>query len=74
MRDAVWFLENVVAAGWKAAARSAPRDRSGARSEQYGTEPGIGHGGRGFAIPEALALYRLNALDAGVKGALEHGL
>jgi 3'-5' exoribonuclease len=31
-------------------------------------------GGRGFAIPEALALYRLNALDAGVKGALEHGL
>jgi 3'-5' exoribonuclease len=33
-----------------------------------------GPGGRGFAIPEALALYRLNALDAGVKGALEHGL
>ena len=31
-------------------------------------------GGRGFAIPEALALYRLNALDAGVKGALEQGL
>jgi 3'-5' exoribonuclease len=31
-------------------------------------------GGRGFAIPEALALYRLNSLDAGVKGALEHGL
>ena len=30
--------------------------------------------GRGFAIPEALALYRLNALDAGVKGALEQGL
>jgi 3'-5' exoribonuclease len=27
-----------------------------------------------FATPEALALYRLNALDAGVKGALEHGL
>ena len=24
--------------------------------------------------PEAIALYRLNALDAGVKGALEHGL
>jgi 3'-5' exoribonuclease len=23
---------------------------------------------------EALALYRLNALDASVKGALEHGL
>src|SRR3954454_5878391 len=33
-----------------------------------------GAGGRGFAIPEALALHRLNALDAGVKGALEHGL
>ncbi|UJA21564.1 HD domain-containing protein [Thermoleophilia bacterium SCSIO 60948] len=30
--------------------------------------------GRGFASPEALALYRLNALDASVKGALEHGL
>jgi 3'-5' exoribonuclease len=33
-----------------------------------------GPGGRGFGTPEALALYRLNALDAGVKGALEHGL
>jgi 3'-5' exoribonuclease len=33
-----------------------------------------GGGGRGFGIPEALALYRLNALDAGVKGALEHGM
>jgi 3'-5' exoribonuclease len=30
--------------------------------------------GRHFRSPEALALYRLNALDAGVKGALEHGL
>jgi 3'-5' exoribonuclease len=30
-------------------------------------------GGR-FALPEALALFRLNALDAGIKGALEHGL
>jgi 3'-5' exoribonuclease len=30
--------------------------------------------GRGFASAEALALYRLNALDASVKGALEHGL
>jgi 3'-5' exoribonuclease len=30
--------------------------------------------GRRFASPEALALARLNALDAGVKGALEHGL
>jgi 3'-5' exoribonuclease len=33
-----------------------------------------GSAGRGFGTPEALALYRLNALDAGVKGALEHGL
>ena len=30
-------------------------------------------GGR-FASAEALALFRLNALDAAVKGALEHGL
>src|SRR4051812_4344340 len=30
--------------------------------------------GRRFASPEALALYRLNTLDASVKGALEHGL
>ena len=26
------------------------------------------------SLGEALALYRLNALDASVKGALEHGL
>jgi 3'-5' exoribonuclease len=31
------------------------------------------NGGR-FALPEALALYRLNALDASVKDAFEHGL
>jgi 3'-5' exoribonuclease len=30
--------------------------------------------GRRFGSPEALALFRLNALDATVKGALEHGL
>jgi 3'-5' exoribonuclease len=30
--------------------------------------------GRRFGSAEALALYRLNALDANVKGALEHGL
>ncbi len=30
--------------------------------------------GRRFGSPEALALHRLNALDAGVKEALEHGL
>jgi 3'-5' exoribonuclease len=35
--------------------------------------PSSAPGGR-FASAEALALYRLNALDAGVKGALEHGL
>jgi 3'-5' exoribonuclease len=31
------------------------------------------HGDRRPATPEAIALYRLNALDASVKGALEHG-
>jgi len=31
-------------------------------------------GARGFGSAEAMALYRLNALDASVKGALEHGL
>ncbi len=46
----------------------------------HGADAGPGraaHSGgptRGFASPEALALYRLNALEAGVKGALEHGL
>ncbi len=30
--------------------------------------------GRRFGSPEALALFRLNALDASVKGALEHGM
>ena len=30
--------------------------------------------GRRFGSPEALALHRINALDATVKGALEHGL
>ena len=30
--------------------------------------------GRRFGSAEALALYRLNALDVGIKGALEHGL
>ena len=37
------------------------------------TGPAAAPGGR-FGSPEALALYRLNALDASVKGALEHGL
>ena len=35
--------------------------------------PASAPGGR-FASVEALALYRLNSLDAGVKGAIEHGL
>ena len=35
---------------------------------------GRGRAGAGFASPEALALARLNSLEAGVKGALEHGL
>jgi len=43
----------------------------------HGPDAGPAHaragsgGGRGFPSPEALALYRLNALDASVKGALE---
>jgi 3'-5' exoribonuclease len=46
----------------------------------HGPEAGPGRarqgasGGRGFASAEALALYRLNALDASVKGALERGI
>jgi len=43
----------------------------------HGAEAGPGRAGgafRGFASPEAVALYRLNALDAQVKGVLEHGL
>lgn len=39
------------------------------------THHGADGGGRGgrFALPEALALFRLNALDAGVKAAIERG-
>ena len=37
-----------------------------------GRASGAGRGG--FGSPEALALYRLNALEAGIKGALEQGL
>lgn len=33
-----------------------------------------GAASKGFGSPEALALYRLNAIDAGVKGALERGV
>ena len=39
-----------------------------------GTARAAGAGRTGFPSAEALALYRLNALDATVKGALEHGL
>lgn len=43
----------------------------------HGADPGRpggpGAGARSLGSPEAVALYRLNALDAGVKGALEHG-
>ncbi len=35
--------------------------------------PGSAPGGR-FGTPEGVALYRLNSLDASVKGILEHGL
>jgi 3'-5' exoribonuclease len=40
----------------------------------HGVEGAGRRGSGGFGSPEALALYRLNALDAGVKGALEHGI
>jgi 3'-5' exoribonuclease len=40
----------------------------------HGPDGAGGGSRRGFDSPEALALYRLNALDASVKGALEHGL
>ena len=63
-----------------AAARSLPDERRLALLNcvlsHHGPDaaPGRAQGAqRGFASPEALALYRLNALDASVKGALEHG-
>ena len=41
----------------------------------HGPEGSAGSSGRGgFSSPEALALYRLNGLDASVKAALEHGM
>ena len=39
----------------------------------HGEPPQAGRG-KGFGSAEALALYRLNALDAGIKGALERGI
>ncbi len=40
----------------------------------HGADAAGGRAGIRFGSPEALALYRLNALDASVKEALEHGL
>jgi 3'-5' exoribonuclease len=40
----------------------------------HGPDQNAGPPSRRFGSPEALALARLNALDASVKGALEHGL
>jgi 3'-5' exoribonuclease len=40
----------------------------------HGPDGGRAGSGHRFGSAEALALYRLNALDASVKGALEHGL
>jgi 3'-5' exoribonuclease len=66
------------------AATSLPADRRLALINcvlsHHGPESGPGRaraagaGARGFASAEAAALYRLNALDAHVKGALEHGV
>jgi 3'-5' exoribonuclease len=61
------------------AAAGLPSDRRAALlhcvlSHHGPAEGARGAGGRGFGSPEALALHRLNALDAGVKGALEQGL
>ena len=63
-----------------AAARGLPEPRRVALLHcvlaHHGTDParpgGSGPAGRALGSPEALALYRLNALDASVKGALEH--
>jgi 3'-5' exoribonuclease len=61
-----------------AAAADLPAERRAALLHcvisHHGVDSARGPGGRGFGSPEALALYRLNALDAGVKGALEQGL
>ena len=55
--------------------RSMPRDRWLVLAHCVLAHHGAdGLPGRRFRSPEALALYRLNAVDAAVKGALEHGL
>ena len=64
----------------RAAARARRRRRSTAsacsrcRTACSPTTAPTARPARRFASAEALALYRLNALDAAVKGALEHGL
>ena len=59
------------------AAAAARAGREGARAAALRARPTTAPTalpGRRFGSAEALALYRLNALDASVKGALEHGL
>jgi 3'-5' exoribonuclease len=61
-----------------AAARDLPEDRRlallGCVLQHHGPDAGPGRtaNANGFGSSEALALFRLNALDASVKGALEH--
>ena len=62
-----------------AASRGLPAERRAALLNCVLSHHGPDGAGRpgtrsGFGSPEALALFRLNALDAGVKGALEQGL
>jgi 3'-5' exoribonuclease len=67
--------QQMVAARAEALDAGFPRDKLLALSHCILTHHGPdGVPSRRFGSPEALALYRLNALDAGVKGALEHGL
>jgi 3'-5' exoribonuclease len=59
----------------RAAGCELPREKLLALSHCILTHHGAdGVPARRFGSPEALALFRLNALDASVKGALEHGL
>lgn len=53
--------------------RGLPRDRELALLHCVLAHHGPPSGAQRFASAEALALYRVNALDAQVKGALEHG-
>jgi 3'-5' exoribonuclease len=65
--------------GLRLIASHAPGDAEGrapARARALRDPPPRSRCGRRAALrlPEALALYRLNALDAQVKGAFEHGM